>query len=158
MSPMSHPDGADLTFLSDPGQRRTFAALADALIPAGHGMPAAGSIVDDHRLRFVLTARPDLAAPLSNVLAEPVGDDAQRRLDELAGREPGLLAALQLVVVAGYYSDMTVRDRIGYPGQTARPVQALDYPEYLAEGLLDGVIARGPIWRDPNDHRPEGGP
>jgi hypothetical protein len=155
---MSHPDGVDIPALTDPERRRTFAAQADALIPAAHGMPSAGTIVDDGRLRFVLTARPDLAAPLSAVLAEPVGDDAQRRLDELAGRQPGLLAALQLVVVAGYYSDMTVRDRIGYPGQTARPVQALDYPEYLAEGLLDGVIARGPIWRDPNDHRPEGGP
>ena len=35
-----------------------------------------------------------------------------------------------------------VRDRIGYPGQLARPVNALDYPEYLTEGLLDTVIER----------------
>lgn len=141
-----------------PDRRQAFAALADVLIPAAHGMPAASDVVDDDRLRFVLTARPDLAAPLSTVLAEPAGDDPQRRIDELAARHPELLAALQLVVVAGYYSDATVRDRIGYPGQTARPVQALDYPTYLAEGLLDQVIARGPIWRDPNDHRPLGEP
>jgi hypothetical protein len=159
VSATSRPDWSglpDLPDLADPAKQRTFAALADALIPAAHGMPGAGAIVDADRLRFVLTARPDLARPLSAVLAEPVLDDPQQRLHDLAGNQPDLLATLQLVVVAGYYSDLTVRNLIGYPGQTARPVQALDYPPYLAEGLLDGVIARGPIWRDPNDHRPEG--
>ena len=56
---------------------------------------------------------------------------------------------MQLVVVAGYYTDAGVRTAIGYPGQLARPVSVLDYPAYLAEGLIDVVVDRGPIWRDP---------
>ena len=58
-------------------------------------------------------------------------------------------AALQLAVVAGYYTDANVRAAIGYPGQLAKPVTAFDYPAYIEEGLIDQVLERGPIWRDP---------
>ncbi len=126
-----------------------FAALADALVPAAHGMPAASTVVDGNRLAFVVQARPDLADPLAAIVAMPMFDDPATRLDELAAQHPELLAALHLVVVAGYYSDPHVRTLIGYPGQIVRPVSALDYPAYLDEGLLDRVIERGPIWRDP---------
>ena len=43
-------------------ERATLAALADHLIPEAHGMPSAGVVIDDKRLRFVLTARPDLSS------------------------------------------------------------------------------------------------
>jgi hypothetical protein len=134
----------------DPGRRAVLAALADAFVPAAHGMPSAGAVVDEARLSFVLGARPDLAAPLGDALRPELGDDPVERLDRLAA-EPDVLAALQLVVVAGYYTDAAVRAAIGYPGQVARPVSALDYPTYLAEGLIDAVVDRGPIWRDPGD-------
>ena len=61
--------------------------------------------------------------------------------------------ALQLVIVAGYYTDKDVRERLGYPGQLAQQVNAWRYPEYLAEGLIDKVLARGPVWRDPTTGR-----
>ena len=41
------------------------------------------------------------------------------------------MAALQLAVVAGYYTDANVRAAIGYPGQLAKPVTAFDYPAYI---------------------------
>jgi hypothetical protein len=44
-------------------------------------------------------------------------------------------------VVAGtYYLDPQVRLRIGYDGQTARPVRPDNYPAFLAEGLLDHLL------------------
>ena len=59
------------------------------------------------------------------------------------------LAALQLAIVGGYYTDKDVRERIGYPGQVALELRSWEVPAYLDEGLIDAVVARGPTWRDP---------
>ncbi len=112
-------------------------------------MPSAGAIVDDARLRFVLGARPDLAEPLRAALRPELGDDPAARLAALERDEPANHAALLLAVVGGYYTDTDVRDRLGYPGQVAKQIYSWQYPAFLAEGLTDQVLARGPIWRDP---------
>ena len=125
------------------------ADVADHLIPAAHGMPSAADVVRGARLRFVLDARPDLIAPFTAALRPDIGADAAARLAHLAAEEPVHLMALQLVVVGGYYTDPRVREALGYPGQVAKPVNAHEFPEYIADGLIDAVIARGPIWRDP---------
>ena len=52
-------------------------------------------------------------------------------------------------IVGGYYTDRDVRDRIGYPGQAALTIRSWEYPAYLEDGLIDAVLARGPVWRDP---------
>jgi hypothetical protein len=130
-------------------ERATLAAIADRLIPAAHGMPSAADIVTDERLRFVLNARPDLAEPLGTALRGDLGDDVGARLDALGRDHPSALGALQLVIVAGYYTDKTVRELIGYPGQVALSLRSWELPAYLEEGLIDAVLARGPIWRDP---------
>jgi hypothetical protein len=127
----------------------TLAAVADHLIPAAHGMPSAATVVTEARLAFVVRSRPDLLEPLRRTLGSELGDDPVGRLATLTEHDPEALAALQLVIVAGYYTDESVRERLGYQGQVAKPVNALDYPAYLEEGLLDRVIERGPIWRDP---------
>lgn len=127
---------------------RTFAGVAGHLIPAAHGMPSAAEVVTDDRLRFVLTARPDLTQPLLDALRPELGTDAQARLEALTA-EPANLTALQLAIVAGYYTDRRVRELIGYPGQEAIEVKSWIYPPYLEEGLIDAVMARGPVWRDP---------
>jgi hypothetical protein len=143
---------------ADVGRERlaTLAAVAEHLIPAAHGMPSAAAIVTEARLRFVLQSRPDLLEPLRRALRGDLGDDPDARLAALTEHDPEALAALQLVIVAGYYTDAGVRERLGYRGQVAKPVNALDYPAYLEEGLLDRVVARGPIWRDPTDDVPSG--
>ena len=112
-------------------------------------MPSAADVLGDDRLRFVLNARPDLAEPLRSALRHELGDDVQARLDALARDEPSTLGALQLVIVAGYYTDRRVRELIGYPGQMALELRSWEYPVYLEEGLIDAVLARGPTWRDP---------
>jgi hypothetical protein len=133
----------------DPIERTTFVAVADRLIPAADGMPSAGSVLDDGRLRFVLQARPDLLEPLRSALRPELGASVPDRLDALGRDEPARLYALQLVIVAGYYTDRTVRDLIGYPGQVAIELRSWEVPSYLDEGLIDAVLARGPVWRDP---------
>jgi hypothetical protein len=133
----------------DDRERATLAAVADQLIPAVADMPSAADVVTDSRLEFVLRARPDLAKPLRAALRADLGDDVVERLERLAA-EPSNLAALQLTIVGGYYTDKRVRELIGYPGQMAIELRSWEYPAYLDEGLIDAVLARGPVWRDPS--------
>jgi hypothetical protein len=133
----------------DAAGRQTFAAIADHLIPAAHGMPSAAEIVDDARLDFVLGARPDLLQPLLDGLRPGLGGDPAARLAALGRDDPAALGALQLAIVAGYYTDRRVRELIGYPGQEALTIRTWELPAYLEEGLIDAVLSRGPTWRDP---------
>jgi hypothetical protein len=134
----------------DGGRLVTLAQIADHLIPEAHGMPSAGAVVDAHRLAFVLGARPDLREPLAAALRPELGDAPAARLPLLAEQEPGNLSALQLVIVGAYYTDKRVRELIGYNGQEAIEVKSWLMPQYLEEGLIDAVLARGPVWRDPS--------
>jgi hypothetical protein len=116
--------------------RARLGELADVLIPAADGMPAATEVdVAGPHLDWVLSARPDLAPVLERILAEPF-DDPATRLRELAGRDRAGYDALTLIVVAAYYHDERVRAAIGYPGQIATPIPARDFPEYITEDLL----------------------
>ena len=144
--PVTAGGAADVT-LGDL-ERQAFAAIADHLVPAAHGMPSAAEIVSDERIAFVLRARPDLIEPLRAALRPDLGAEVGARLAALAD-EPSNLAALQLTIVAGYYTDKRVRELIGYPGQVAIEVKSWLMPEYLEEGLIDSVLARGAVWRDP---------
>ncbi|HYM84467.1 MAG TPA: hypothetical protein VEY67_09980 [Candidatus Dormibacteraeota bacterium] len=130
-----------------------FAGVAELLIPEAHGMPSAGDVVGESRLRFVLGARPDLAAPLRDALRPELGGDPAARLATLERDEPDAHAALIQAVVFGYYTDRDVRERLGYPGQMALQVYSWKVPEYVDEGLIDAVLARGPVWRDPDTGR-----
>ena len=128
----------------------TLRAVANRLIPAAGDMPSAADVLSDARLRFVLNARPDLLGPLRVALRPELGHDVAARLETLGRDEPVTLSALQLVIVGGYYTDTQVRDLIGYPGQMALELRSWEYPAYLEEGLIDAVLARGPVWRDPS--------
>jgi hypothetical protein len=140
--------GDPLATLAD-ATRARFTAIADRLIPAAHGMPSAAAVVTGDRLRFVFTARPDLLEPFRTALRPELGEDPASRLTTLERDDPTSLAALQLVLVAGYYTDRRVRELIGYPGQVAIEVRSWEVPPYLEEGLIDALLARGPVWRDP---------
>ena len=134
-------------------ERAVLATVADQLIPAVGEMPSAGSVLSDARLRFVLNARPDLLGPLRAALRPGLGADVTARLERLGRDEPSTLGALQLAIVAGYYTDAQVRELIGYPGQMALDLRTFGYPAYLEEGLIDAVLARGATWRDPSTGR-----
>ena len=57
---------------------------------------------------------------------------------------------------AAYFLNPAMREAIGYPGLEARPIDPDAAPDYLADGLLDSVVARGPVYRRPRliDCRP----
>ena len=132
--------GAEVTFPL--AARARLARVADVLIPAGEGMPPASEVgVHEALLDRVLRARPDLAAPLLAVLSETVEADPAATLARLASEDRSGLRALRWVVAGGYYLDEGVRTRLGYPGTVPRPVQAHQYPAYVAEGLLDHLVA-----------------
>jgi hypothetical protein len=133
----------------DDTRRATLTTIAAMLIPAAHGMPSAGDVIGDTRLRFVLTARPDLAAPLAAALRPELGEDPATRLATLERDEPAHHSALVSTIVFAYYTDKGVRDALGYPGQQAKQLYSWRLPEYIEEGLIDQVLARGAVWRDP---------
>lgn len=143
------PTTGDPLATLDDAARARFRAIADLLIPAAHGMPSAAAVVSDDRLRFVFTARPDLLEPFQAALRPELGEDPATRLAALERDDSTTLSALQLVLVAGYYTDRGVRELIGYPGQVAIEVRSWEVPPYLEEGLVDALLSRGPVWRDP---------
>jgi hypothetical protein len=145
---------------------RTF---ADVLIPAAHDMPAASEVgVADRQLDVVLGARPDLAEPLARALEQVDPADHEGSLARLHDADPGAHDALLLTVVGGYYIDRDVRRRLGYTGQVPVEVRPEIIPNYVDEGLVDPLLARGPIYRPAPgasrltsgssilDHSPEG--
>jgi hypothetical protein len=133
----------------DDAELAALAAVAEHLIPAAHGMPSAAEVVTADRLRFVLNARPDLLDPMRRALRADLGDEPAARVEALQRDDPAALGALQLAIVGGYYTDKRVRELIGYPGQEAITIRTWEVPPYIEEGLIDAVLARGPVWRDP---------
>jgi choline dehydrogenase-like flavoprotein len=119
-----------------PAERAVLRQVADILIPAGDGMPSAAAVgIADDLVDRVLAVRPDLAGPLRVALARCTPD-----LDALIARNDAELAALRYVVAGAYYLAAGVRAAIDYRPEDVTPVRALDFPEYLEEGLLDHLV------------------
>ncbi len=125
-------------------------ALADVMLPAAHGMPAVSDVkaVESYLLQ-VLGWRKDLHQPL--VRAVDALDPSLFTIDRLSAlheEDEDAYVALTTAVAACYYLSPVVRELIGYPGQAAKTYDPFAYTEWVAEGLLDPVVDRGPIWRE----------
>lgn len=132
--------------LDDP-QRAQLGAIADQLIPAGGGMPSASEAgVAGRYLDEVLTSLPNLRAPLETALAAVDGLDPEAALAVLRA-DPAAWGVLTAIVPGAYFMNPAIRDAIGYPGLERRPIDESAEPDYLQDGLLDSVIARGPVYR-----------
>jgi hypothetical protein len=119
--------------------RERLAELADALIPAEDGMPSASEAgAVGEWLDAVLAARPDFAVPLEGLAA------SAEPLATLPERDPAGWSALTAAVVAAYYMNPDVCERVGYAGQRAIPFDP-DTPDYV--DLLESVKARAPVYR-----------
>jgi choline dehydrogenase-like flavoprotein len=133
--PRPRPRPLDLA----PDERARLGRLADALIPGDERMPPAGAVVA-RLLDAVMAARPDLVGQLHDLLA--VGfSSAPDRLADLRHR-PTAWAALVTTVAGAYYLAPEVHTALGYPGLVALPV-VVEFPQYVAEGLLERVGAPG---------------
>jgi hypothetical protein len=132
-------------------ERRRLEEVADLLVPEADGMPAASAVgVGRKQLDAVLRSRPDLVDPLRKALRRDVDADINDWMARLSTEDPLAHHALTTVVLAGYYLSDEVRRLLDYPGQQASVV-TIGYPEYVMEGLLDGVLERGPRYRKPPD-------
>jgi hypothetical protein len=130
----------------DANERAVLARLADVLIPAGDGFPSASEAgVAAEGLDQVLSFRPDLTAGLKKLVASAHGRSADEFVVELQRNDPAAFGILTELVPGAYFLNAAVRAKLGYEGQTARPIDP--QPDPLAEALLQSVIHRGPIYR-----------
>ena len=134
----------------DAKQRETLGGLADALIPGGEGMLSATEAdVPGKWVDRVLGVRPDLAAELVRVLDGVAGRDAREEVRRLRADDASGFGTLTLVVSGGYFMHPRVRKSLGY--EAAAPKLQPAFPDesdfYLADGLVEAVIGRGPIYR-----------
>jgi hypothetical protein len=128
--------------------RRTFLAIADVLIPEAEGMPMASQVgVGGEILDRMLALRPDLSETFLRGLRAAAGKPPVAAAEALNRDDPAALGAVGLVASAGYYMSPRVRALIGYPGQENRPADPDVTPEYVANGMLQLVIDRGPIFK-----------
>ena len=132
-----------------PSLRERLARLADGLIPGADGMPAPRELgIAGVQLDLVLAARPDLEPALRRALEQaPEVGGAREWVEALRAADPDAYDALVVAIVGGYYLHPEVQRRLGYPGQTPRPLPAAGLPDYVEEGLLERVYERGPIYR-----------
>jgi hypothetical protein len=145
---MTASDPSVLDGVVDDDLRERLRRFADVLIPAAHGMPAASAVgVADRQLDKVLAVRPDLAEPLARAVADVDPADHETSLARLRDRDRPAHDALLLVVAGGYYIDPDVRRRVGYDGQQPLEVRPEIIPNYVEEGLIEPLLARGPVYR-----------
>lgn len=129
--------------------RPVLALLAEEMIPAGAELPSANDVgISTGLLDAVLHVRPDLADPLAQAL-EGVRDTPPGHLLAAAERDPTAMEVLGLVVAGGYLMSAEVAQSLRYPWQEAKPVRSDDVFAAVADGLLDAVVERGPIYRAP---------
>jgi hypothetical protein len=140
----------DMNF--DANERRLLCELANVLIPAGEGFPSASDAgVAGAGLDQVLSFRPDLADGLKRLLAAARGRSAAEFIAELQRNDPVGFGLLAEFVPGAYFLNPSVREKLGYAGQTPRPIDP--HPDYLDDGLLQSVIDGGPIYRPTPDSR-----
>ena len=86
--------------------------------------------------------RGDLEEPLAELTAAARGRDPAAEVERLENEDPPLFEALTTAVAGGYFLNPDVRERLGYPGQQAKPLE-----DDFDQELLQPVIDRGTIFR-----------
>lgn len=138
----------DAPLALDDDARARLAGLADQMIPGGEGLPPASAVdVQGKWIDRALAARPDLAAPVRAALEREGAPSAV--LQQLREDDEGLFESFGYVIAGAYLMHPRVRKLLGYPSNVPKTKRA--YPDesdaYLADGILDPVIARGPAFR-----------
>lgn len=128
----------------------TLRAIANVLIAAEGDNPAATAEPDfDACLRRAVDARADAFDAITGVLARLDGagpDVIDQALRALHAEQLAPFQALSAVVAGAWLLTPTVRARIGYPGQRRDPARFEEAVDQLSDGILDPVMARGPIY------------
>ena len=120
-------------------QRADLESIADLLIPAAVGMPAASEIATTGKwLDRVLAADPGRLEPLREL--------GRRGPDDLFDTDPATFELAADAIIAAYFMHPRVRRLIGYPGQKPTLVAPDEAEHYLPLDALERVRARGPIY------------
>ena len=128
--------------------RRTYARLADVLIPAKDQYPSASQAgVAGVLLDVVLRSRADLSDGLRKVIESARDQNPSEFVCELEKENPEAFGVLTILVRGAYFMNPTVRRLFGYQGQLAEPIDYEAQPEYLQDDILQLVVQRGPIYR-----------
>jgi hypothetical protein len=128
--------------------RRTYARLADVLIPAKDQYPSASQAgVAGVLLDVVLRSRADLSDGLREVIESARGQNPSEFVFELEKENPEAFGVLTILVRGAYFMNPTVRRLFDYHGQLAEPIDYEAQPEYLQDDILQPVVQRGSIYR-----------
>jgi len=136
----------DTTMTSE--ERALFAQVADILIPAYQEMPAASTVgVHDDLLDTVLMHRPELIEDIRRGLKGMEAKCDKAAVQALYLSDTPAFDAISLAASGAYYMSESVWKKLSYPGQENAPFDIESPRAYNEEGLLDKVLARGPIYR-----------
>jgi hypothetical protein len=141
-----------LTAPLDEAARARLGEFADLLIAGGAGMPSASEAqVHTQWIDRVFAARPDMEAAVRGVLALP-GEPAAV-LAQLREQDGDGFTGFAFAVAGAYLINPRIRRELGYPGPAPvrNPALPGEAEAYLEDGILDVVIARGPIYRPTPD-------
>jgi hypothetical protein len=138
---------SDLPITDEDLKRLT--SLASVLLPGTAEMPASGAIANLDKL--LLTAVKACGYPDTQIRAAlhalpPDVDWAGAQA--LAGNKPAEFNVLSTLVSAAYFMDPVVVGKLGFPGDRHQPAEFDEFALEYATGILDGVTARGPRYRD----------
>jgi hypothetical protein len=129
-------------------ERATALRVAAVLVPGTTDVEDFPALLD-----LALAARRDAFAEVVAELArlEGLGADAlPAELRRASDAGDAVFGVLSSVIAGAYLLAPAVRERIGYPGQAARPPRFDLAAEEITDGILDPVIERGAIFRDPS--------
>jgi hypothetical protein len=132
----------------DVAQKKRLADFADQLISGGAGLPSASAAdVQGAWMDRTLAARPDLAEVIIEVIKGE--NDPTIELERLRREDSGMFSRFAFAVSGAYLMNPRVRDLLGLPGNAPKPNPAFpdEADHYLANGILNPVIERGPIYR-----------
>lgn len=129
-------------------QRDRLADLADVLITGGLGLPRASEAkVHEKWIDRTLAARPDLFDTVVQVIN--LEGSAAEALAALKVQDRTCFDSFAFAIAGAYLMNPSVCKALGLPGNAPKPRPALpdESDLYLEGGLLDDVVARGPIYR-----------
>lgn len=128
----------------------TLLRIADTLIPESGPHPKASAAEQfQPYLQLALAARADVFdAVLTAVrtLTDVPDGELHGALKKMWAEDKFTFDPLSSVIAGAYFMTPQVKKLIGYPGQHRDPAGLEDAANELETGILDPVIARGPIY------------
>jgi hypothetical protein len=129
-----------------PQERATLARVADTLIPASSGAPAASSEPGFwDGLAVALDARADAFGDIIDALqalSQTAEDEMWSQAQSLENERSSTFQALSTVVTWAWLHAPGTRERIGYHGQQSEKAGLEEAVDEILSGVLEPVIAR----------------